>query len=192
LSKGSLVHRIHDERFSSRSFNPGFGASRFAPFESGGAKVPTAYAATSLPCAIFETIFHDVEAGAAFKSVSWSALEMLRHSTLELTRDLRLAQLFSADLMRWGVERSQLIDTPKSAYSATRAWSPPIHDSPQAPDGLVWISRKFDEEKALMLFGTRVQDADLRSVGSAEVTTDRACLGAIMDLASRAGIIIAR
>ncbi len=109
MPAGAIVHRIHDARFRATDFNPGYGASRFAPFEIAGRKVPTAYAATTLDCAIFETIVHDVEPSAPIKSVSWSAILPLRHSTLVPRRDLSLARLYSADLMAYAAERNRKV-----------------------------------------------------------------------------------
>ena len=189
---GTIIHRVHDERFGAADFNPGLGHSRFAPFAIGGTKVPTAYGATSLECAVFETIFHEIAAAASFKSVRWSAIEPLMYSTLELVRELRLAPLFFADLMKLGLERNQLIDTPKSTYVATHAWSPAIHAAPQSPEGIVWVSRRFDEEKALMLFGSRVSAIDLEPIASVKIIAHAPSLKVVADLAERAGIVIVR
>lgn len=192
LSAGAILHRIHDGRFGACQFNPGLGHSRFAPFEIAGTKVPTAYGATSLECAVFETIFHDIDASAAFKSVRWSALEPLRYSQVRVNRDIRLASLFSADLMKLGLERSQLIDTHRSSYDATQRWSSAIHGSAGAPDGMIWMSRRYDQEMALILFGDRVVSADLEPVQTVSVTNDAATLQVISDQARRAGIVITR
>lgn len=192
LKKGSVIHRIHDQRFGAEQFNPGFGNSRFAPFEIAGDAVPTAYAATSLDCAVFETIFHDIDPTEPFKSVLWSQLEILVYSTLELTRDVDIAKLFSADLMKWGVERTQLIDTPRSTYPQTRAWSPAIHGDTSGPHGMIWTSKKYDEDKALILFGDRVATSDLVRRRSVSVTADPTTLRVIFDQANRAGIDIIR
>lgn len=192
LAPDTVLHRIHDQRFGATAFNPGFGSSRFAPLDSGGTQVPTAYAATSLECAMYESIFHEIEPGAAFKSIRWSALVPIKYSQVKLNRELRLAQLFSADLMKWGLERSQLIDTPKSTYPDTRAWSAAIHASDPKLDGMVWTSRKFDQEKALVLFGDRVGAGDLTEVSSVRITSDAAVLRVVHALARRSDILIAR
>lgn len=192
LDKDMVIHRIHASRFTATEFNPGLGNSRFAPFMIGGAYVPTAYGATSLDCAIFETIFHEIDPAAAFKTVYWSELETLSYSTVALTRDVDVAKLFSADLLKWGLERSQLIDTPKSTYSHTQAWSPAIHGDAQAPHGMIWTSKRYDEDKALMLFGDRVLAGDLKILTTVEVTSCPDTLKAISDQARRADILIAR
>ena len=192
LAAETLLHRIHDKRFEPLAFNPGLGNSRFAPFMTGGTSIPTAYCATSLDCAIFETIFHDIEPPAKFRSVRWSSIETLVYSTIKLKIDLELASLFSADLIRWGVARDQLIDTPKSTYPLTKAWSPAIHNSPQKPAGMIWTSRKFDEEKVMMMFGDRVNLVDLATVSSVSIVSDTAVLSSVYNLSRRAGIDIIR
>lgn len=192
LPAGAVIHRIHDQQFGATDFNPGKGSSRFAPFAIGGASVPTAYAATSFECAAFETIFHDIEPAASFKSVFWSAIEVLIYSQLRLARDVRLASLFSADLHKFGIERTNLIDTPKTAYPQTRAWSAAIHEAKAAPEGMIWTSKRYDEERAMMLFGSRIEVHDLSPVRSVQVATDAGCLATLQSLSRRTGIDIIR
>ena len=192
LPQGTVLHRIHDKSFGATDFNPGKGDSRFAPFQVNGANVPTAYAATSLECAIYEAIYHDIEPGAAFKSVYWSGLAKLDYSTLEVTCDLTLAKLFSADLMKWKMERTQLIDTPRSTYHRTRLWAPAIHQSDTRLAGMVWTSRKYDEERAMMLFGDRLATGGIVSVRSVGVVTDPATLQLVYELGHRSDIDIIR
>lgn len=192
LPAGTTVHRIHDQRFSATSFNPGYGSSRFAPFTIGGSVVPTAYAATSIEAAIFETIFHDIDPSAPIKSVRSSLIKTLHYSILEVGRTLRLAALFSADLMKLGIERNQLIDTARATYDQTQAWTPIIHETAQVPEGMIWVSRRYDQDMALMLFGSRVAEGDLIPVSTLRVSTDPHCMNVIGGLAHRAGILIAR
>ena len=192
LPRGTILHRIHDRQFGSLTFNPGLGNSRFAPFSVSGTSIPTAYFATSLDCAIFETLFHEIEPDAPFKFVRWSAIERLICSEITLETDVQLASLFSADLLKWGIARNQLIDTPKSTYRQTRAWSPALHGAPGAPAGMIWTSRKFDEEKALILFGDRIPVNALSTARSSAIVSDPALLGAVQQLAKRAGIDIIR
>ena len=62
LAGGTVVHRVHAPGFGGNAFNPCRGGpSRFAPIQNThGECVPSLYAATSLPAAIFETLFHDI------------------------------------------------------------------------------------------------------------------------------------
>jgi hypothetical protein len=156
-----------------------------------GKAVSTAYAATSLECAAFETIFHDLEAAAPFKFVPLSSLEGLQYSTFQVDRPVRLASLYSADLMRFGLERRQVIDTPRSSYPITRLWSATVHHSDPKADGMIWVSRRYDQERALILFGDRVLTDELSVVASTRITEDPTTLEVIFDLGQRAGIDIA-
>jgi hypothetical protein len=193
LPAGTIIHRVHDQNYGASTFNPGKGgASRFAPVDVGGVSVPTIYAATSIEAAMFETIFHDIEPTAPIKSVRQSYIDTRQYSTLSLKRELRLARLFTPDLLKLGLERGQLIDTARSTYDQTRQWSPVFHAAPQAPNGMIWVSRRYDEEKAMILFGTRFKPTDVSEVTSVRVSTNPECMAVVNDLAQRAGILIAR
>jgi RES domain len=191
---GTIVHRIHDSGLGAEQFNPGIkGDSRFAPIKTAdGTQIPTSYAATTYGCAAFETVFHDIDPKELFKSVAWTRIEKLSYSTLEFSRDIRLARFFSADLMKWNCLRTQLIDTPPTTYPQTRRWSMAVHASDNTIDGMVWTSRKYDEEKAMLLFGTRVKPGDLVAKSSVVIVSDARALGDLHALAKMSGILISR
>ncbi len=146
--------------------------------------------AWNAPCS--KSIFHDVNPRRAFKSIRSSKVAHLDYSVVELERDLKLAKLFTPDLMKWKLTRTQLIDTPKSQYRKTRAWSEPIHDSAEEPEGMLWTSRAFDEERAMMLFGSRINPSDLKVMSTVKVTADVACFRALQAEAQRSDIVITR
>ena len=166
LPAGTELHRIHLRDRRAHEFNPGFGSSRFAPFTSAGIQVPTIYAATSFGCAAYESVFHDIDPAARFKTIPMSKVEELAGSRIEIDRDLKLARLFEPDLNKWGMTRQSLIDTPPSFYPLTRAWAQAIHDADSTLDGMIWTSRRFDEEKCLVLFGTRVDESSVDVLSS--------------------------
>lgn len=188
VAQGRILHRIHDSRFEPVGFNPGYGNSRFAPFAVSSSVVPTAYAATSFECAAFETIFHDVDAAAPFKTVAVSQLARLSYSTFVASRDLNLAALFSADLMRFGLQRHQVIDTPAMAYATTRLWSVAAHSYAPSADGMIWVSRRYDEERALVMFGDRLPENTLMPLSSTPILQNAMALKTLLDLGDRAGI----
>ena len=74
---GQAIHVIHDAAFEPQSFNPGVDAdgalrnpTRFAPIrDRKGRVVPYLYDGSSLDCAIFETVFHNVPVDAPDKFV---------------------------------------------------------------------------------------------------------------------------
>ncbi|WP_262031513.1 RES family NAD+ phosphorylase [Microvirga sp. Mcv34] len=191
LDAGRTIHRLHDQRFGATTFNPGFGATRFAPISSGdGSTIPTSYAGTSFACAAFESVFHDIDPVAPFKTVTMRAISALMYSEIRLIRDLRLARLFEPDLNRWGHSRRNLIHTPSSTYPATRLWSAAIHDCDHTLDGMIWTSRKYDPEQVLLLFGTRVASEDLEVIASTHIASSAAWLEEIRALGKRADIVL--
>ncbi len=191
VSAGTVLHRIHDAQFEPAEFNPGLGSSRFAPIAPGhGNQVPTCYAASGFPCAAFETVFHDIDPTARFKSVSIARVATLVYSQLAPSRDLRLASLFEIDLNRWGYSRRQLIDTPASTYASTRLWSAAIHQSDPSIDGMIWTSRRDDQQRAMLLFGDRVAPHDLTVIATERIASSPLWLGTLRDLGARAGIVL--
>ena len=192
MSPGRILHRNHDGAFSANEFNPGKGQpSRFAPFAgSDGTIVPTLYAATSREAAVHETLFHDIEAKDPAKVIRRSVVDCRTASRVSPKRSLRLASLFTPDLMRWGVTRDQLIDTPKTAYAQTVLWARALHAADPALDGLIWTSRRCDPALCLLLFGDRLAAADLDVLDCLAVRHDAALVTEIHDFARRAGITI--
>lgn len=122
LASGQVLHRVHLQRYGAVQFNPGArGNARFSPIQDRrGASVPTLYAGTTLPCALMETVFHDVPHTPGFKSFDKAKLFGQQHSTVQVLQDLRLADLGSVALRKQGIPRRQLIDTEKNQYPATR------------------------------------------------------------------------
>jgi hypothetical protein len=191
LKAGTPLHRIHARSRRAYEFNPGFGHSRFAPFtDAAGAKVPTMYAATSFGCAAYESVFHDIDPFASFKSVPMSRVEELAGSVIEFDRDLKLARLFEPDLNKWGLSRRSLIDTPPSTYPQTQAWAAAIHEANPSLDGMIWTSRRFDEEKCLVLFGTRVDEISVSVLRSEEFARAPDLLDNLVELGRLSGIVL--
>lgn len=122
--------------------------------------IPTLYGADDVAGALSESIFHNVPARGPGKRIRRSALDPVRLSSLVARRDLVLANLSGPGLSRIGVRRSELIDSPASAYAETARWAEAIHrDAPV--DGLLWVSRQNDRALAVVLFGDRVPTSDL-------------------------------
>jgi hypothetical protein len=192
LPAGTRIHRIHDSRYPADGFNPGHGRpTRFAPLVRGdGSFVPTAYAAEDYECAAHETVFHEIQHDSARKSIALIAIEPLSHAVLETRRDLALAALFEPDLNAWGLTRGQLIDTFADAYTQTARWALAIHDRWDDVDGLVWTSRRCDPRRAWLLFGDRVESADLAIVAERRIVASNDALSGLHGFGARAGIVI--
>jgi hypothetical protein len=192
VAKGTVLHRTHLSSFRSAEFNPRRGQpTRFAPFDhAAGACVPTLYGSTSREAAAFESIFHDIEPTAAFKTVRLDVVEARSVSRIAPKRDLVLARLFAPDLKAWGLSRTQLIETPKSTYGQTVLWAQAIHRACGDIDGLVWTSRQCDPDVCVILFEGRVSEPDCDVLDCIDVSADAALLRELRDFGQRAGVII--
>jgi hypothetical protein len=192
LTAGTPLHRTHSRSLRPAQFNPGFGApTRFAPFEAvPGVTVPTLYGGTTREAAVYESIFHDIESSAPFKTVSLHKVTERSVSCIAPLRDLRLASLFAPDLKRWSLARTDLIETPKSTYSQTVAWAQAIHRADRMIEGLMWTSRQCDPERCVVLFGDRVAETDFDVVERLEVNANAALLLDIRTYGARGGIVL--
>ncbi len=192
VAKGAILHRTHAAGFRPAEFNPCKGQpTRFAPFtDAEGQCVPTLYAATTREAAAFESIFHDIEPTAPFKTVRLDVVESRSVSAIAPKRDLMVAGLFAPDLKAWGLSRGELIDTPKSSYGQTVLWAQAIHRTGSDLDGLIWTSRQCDPDQCLVLFGDRVGEADFDVHDRIDASADASLLLELRNFGRRAGITI--
>ena len=169
------LHRTFDGAYAPNAFNPGKGQrTRFAPIKSSsGSIIATLYAGETIETAFYESALHDVAVEGEDRVVASSSLVNRCYAALSPTRNLALAQLFSPDLKRWHLERSQLIDTSAYHYRYTARWAEALHAAMPAIDGLVWTSRQDDEHRAYVLFGDRIDASHLTVVdGPREIVSD--------------------
>jgi hypothetical protein len=192
LPAGSELHRTHAHEFGPAAFNPCQGqATRFAPIQdAAGGCVPSLYAATSREAAAFESIFHDIEPAAPFKTVRLEVVTGRSVSRIAGKRPLRLAALFTPDLAKVGRTRTEVIDTPKSTYGQTARWAEAIHRDCPDVDGLIWTSRQCDPERCVLLFGDRVGDGDFDVLERRVVAGDPDLLMELREFGRRAAIVI--
>lgn len=193
--RGQSLVRVFNPKYHPGAFNPGSGApiarGRFHFFaDAAGAVVPALYAAESEDAAIVETIFHDVPVRGAIRSVHESRLAAASMVHLQPQRDLSLVQLHGFGLQRLGVRPGDLTDTEATEYPQTVLWARELHAALPAADGVVWMSRQFNSARAVVLFGDRVQPADL-AVASGPLSLI-AGPGRVLveDAANRAGILV--
>jgi hypothetical protein len=193
LAAGETLHRVHLEKYGADQFNPGVqGNARFSPIQNEqGQPIPTLYAGTTMPCALMETVFHDVPHVPGFKSFEKNKLAGQQHSAIEVTQDLQLADLASVALRKLGIPRKQLIDTEKDQYPATRKWAEAVHHQCPEAQGLSWISRQDDSARAYVLFGDRIPAGVLQQQGtSCSLLEDAGAYDEVLDLADRIGVSI--
>lgn len=190
LPVGAQLWRIHDARFAGDAFNPGKGASRFTPIGPARKRVPTAYAASEFEAAVYETIFHDLDPAEPFKIVRRSRLAGVRCSVLRVAVPLQLRSFHAPDLMKLGVARRQLIDTPGREYPDTRLWSAALYRRDKDSHGMVWSSRPYPSADAMLLFGDRLPAAALGVVQTTAIDDDPGLLARFRQLAERSGVTL--
>jgi hypothetical protein len=123
--------------------------------------VPTIYGANDFAGAMSETVFHEVPVRGPNRRILRSEIDRWAWSEVSPTRDLRLVALHGTGLRRIQVTHGELIECDAFDYADTVPWSVALHDAPGAPDGLCWRSRQHNDSFAVMLFGSRVAEADL-------------------------------
>lgn len=193
LPAEQVLHRVHQDLYKADQFNPGQkGNARFSPIrDAKGDLIPTLYAAATFEAAAMESVFHDVSHAPGFKHYDKRKLEGQVHSEVKVKRGLKLADLSSVPLRKLGVQRTQLIDTEKDQYPATRRWAEAIHAEHPNIQGLSWISRQDDSARAVMLFGDRIPKGALRQVGdSRSLLKDEQNYAQLLNLADRIGVDI--
>lgn len=178
---GEPIARVYDLNYAATAFNPGTRTAAVGRFhffrDARGQRVPVLYGAEAEDAAISETVFHDAPVGHGRAFVPASRLQDKTLGWVRPRRDLVLVEL-------------HLTDTEIDQYQRTVRWAEALHHSIPNADGLLWMSRQFNAEKALVLFGHRVAEAELEPIGPAmplEVGPGREMLDRA---ANRAGIII--
>lgn len=187
---GTEIVRVHSLARSPSAFNDAPGGGRFRPVnDSTRAVVATLYGGEAVEAAFAETVFHDL-VPAARRSLPFARIEQRAVSWFQLAHDLRVAQLHGFGLLRAGVKASELTDTPPRTYARTALWGQAIYEHPERVDGIAWMSRQFNSQRALLLWGDRVSEADVgyRS-GSTLALFMGTGLELVSDVALRAGLL---
>lgn len=170
LDSGTLLHRVHPNQFGATAFNPtSSGSARFSPItDDKGQVIPTIYSASSYQSALMETVFHDISLTVNFQHIDVSNIQHLVYSKIIITNEIKLADFTRVGLLRIGVDRIQMIDSPKCFYQGTREWAAAIHA--QRPDlqGIYWVSRQDDQAWACILFEDRLGPNPVVSNGGSD------------------------
>jgi RES domain-containing protein len=165
---GKVIVRCHSPRYREQQFNSTTHLARFRPFMHAGEIVPTAYGANDLVGAVSETVFHEVPVRGPNRRILRSEIDRWVWCEVAPIRDVNLVSLHGAGLRRLQVTHGELIECDASWYAETVPWSDTLHDIDPSVDGLCWRSRQHNDSLAIILFGTRVTEADLRVERPAE------------------------
>jgi hypothetical protein len=152
--------------------------------------VPVLYGAEGEDAAISETMFHDAPMGHGRAFVPAQRLEDTALGWLRARRDLLLVELLGHGLRRLGLRPENLTATEADQYERTVPWAEAVHRAFPDIDGLIWMSRQFNAERALVLFGDRVTAGDLEAVGPAMPLRVGPGREIVDRAANRAGIVL--
>ena len=137
------------------TFNPGLGApTRFAFF--GDPAVPVLHAGESEIAAISETLLHETPVGGGALLPGDYVNKVM--GRLVLQRPLRLASFMGTGFRVMGASAEDITRTPASRYAETVRWAEAAHDA--GLEGIAWMSRQCDTEKAYVFFGDRANEDD--------------------------------
>lgn len=196
---GEPIHTLYSTNYAPEHFNSGFNKSgnpgnptRFAPIrDEQGRIVPYLYGGSSRDCAIFETVFHNVPIDAPCKFVDLDDFANRGYAKLIPQRTLHLVDLTTEGLHRLKVPKEELIISPSRDYPETARWAEAIHRQCQNVDGLIWMSRQRDRDRALVLFGDRVGNNLTGLPDGGALRNNERLRQAILKLALRSGIVVA-
>jgi hypothetical protein len=179
-------------RFAAHAFNDSaHGNARFSPLIVDGRLVPTLYAASSLAGALMETVLHDVPypSQGYHHDLERDLAGPLHASTLRLRRALRVVDLTKVGLQRMGLRASAMFETDAVDYPRTRTWAHWLHQTLPRAQGLVWLSARYPESMAVMLFGDRIPASAVRTAapGDTRALRDPDVLAQILWLLDRLG-----
>lgn len=154
--------RVHPRRYAPDQFNAsGAGQARFSPLVVDGRIVPMLYGADSLEGTLSESVFRFVPTGdqeLRARRVFTASLTDLMVSQVAVRRDLTLMDLrgFGLGGARIPITRVALIESNATHYPDTRRWSETFYRHPRTVDGLIWVSRQYDQAQCFVVFGDRV------------------------------------
>jgi hypothetical protein len=138
---------------------------------------------------MMETVFHDVPTppGGYILDIDTLREQNLVVSRIRPKRRLRTVDLSAKGLKRLGLHRTDLVDTPVTAYPRTREWAAWFHDATPAK-GLLWTSRQDDTARAVALFGDRLAESVFKVELDREPLCEDEHLDALLELAEHIGI----
>jgi RES domain len=187
----SALWRVHPTASRATEFNSSnSGDARFSPIRRpDGTTIPVLYGASTLAGAMMETIFHDVPTppGGYILDIERLREQNLVVSRVRPKRRLQAVDLSTKGLKRLGLHRTDLIDTPVTAYPLTRAWAEWLHGAALAT-GLLWTSRQDDAARAIALFGDRLSESAFKIEVDREPLCEGDHLDALLELAEHIGI----
>lgn len=147
------------------TFAEGWGDTRFAPLTGDdGSPVHTYYAASSVECAILESVLHDIP----LYPPGQLNLDLLQHhriAEIAFADALDCVSFHTPHLPALQLTRAQLIDSLPAHYPKTRAWAQAAYQQCANAQAIAYGSRRYDAHRCIMLFGQRIAPPPFKVVG---------------------------
>lgn len=159
LPAGSILWRLHSDRFESAEFNPVV-PKRFAGgrFDATDGTYSYLYAGSDTVAAVAETLLRDRPARGAY-FIPRKRLEDKRLSKLEVTRALSVVRLHGAGLTAIR-QTADLTSSGPEQYVKTRAWAVALRFDAASAGGFEWRPRHDNDRLAYVFFGDRCTTSD--------------------------------
>lgn len=155
LAAGTQMYRVYGNRFGPMEFNPGpKGPGRFHFF--GQPSVPALYTAGTEEAAVAETLLRNIPVAGGLLAYGEYKTKVMAGVTSR--REIRLASFLGTGLRALRIEAHQLTDTPGESYPQTRKWADAAHRA--GFEGIAWMSKRNNSDRAYMFFGDRVTAND--------------------------------
>ena len=151
------------------------------------------YAAATLDAALMEVVLHGVPypSEGHIHDLDRDLNSPLHASEIEIVQALRLVDLTKIGLQRMDVTPSAMFETNADDYPRTRRWATWLRHTTEA-QGLIWMSVRQPEQKAVVLFGDRIDDAAVHTVtGSTRPLADPSVRAELLGLLDRLGCGVA-
>jgi hypothetical protein len=157
LQPGRWFHIYCTESYPARadSYNEGWGDTRFAPIrQADGSPAHTYYAASTVRCAMLESVLHDVP----LQPPGVFDIARLKHfhlATIDIAEPIQAVSFHSLYLPKLHLSRTLLIDSPAACYRDTRPWAEAAFLAAPQACALAYGSRRDDGGHCIMLHGQR-------------------------------------
>jgi hypothetical protein len=203
LPEGTRLWRVHSMDYPAHGFNPvpsdrKIGGGRFDCTSL--RYYPYLYAAAEQSTALMETVVRSLlfDKRTGRRTIVRVAIERLRMSAVELTRDLRILLLGDQRELNGVCATEWLVHTEALDYDLTRRWAMWLHgrdwleqeDWPGAPQGMLWQSKRDQPRQAMMFFGDRCADAIRTVPGEGYLLDDPACHDTLTSLLLPYGVTL--
>ncbi len=186
LVAGTELWHVGHANYPFASFDSRPGVShRFTPLTQAGSVKGTLYAAATKEAAIAETLWRGLPLEGARLPYERAASRTI--GTIRVERNLHLIELHDPGLRKLALRPSHLTDTSARCYEFTQAFAQALLDDHPSIDGLVWMSSRFNHDKAYLLLDHGTSPISPLSRTSCAEPRER---DAFIEMCSRAGVSV--